>query len=49
MRSDDAVETFKRHIEDEESATQTWHPGDGDPDIAVPEFARQSLDVLKNK
>ena len=49
MWSYDAVETFKRHVEYEESAAQTRHPGDRDPDIAVPDFMRQSLDELKNK
>ena len=27
MRSDDAVETFKRHVEYKKSATQTGYPG----------------------
>ena len=29
--SDDAVETFKRHAEYKESATQTWRPSGCDP------------------
>ena len=49
MRSDDTVETFKRHVEYEESVTQTRHRGDCYSDVAVPEFMRQSLNVLKNK
>ena len=38
MRSDDAVETFKRHVEYEESATQTRHPGYFNRQCAVPEL-----------
>ena len=49
MRSDDAVETFKSHIEYEESATQTGSPGNQYPDVAVPEFTGHSLEVYKDK
>ena len=48
MRHDDAVETFKRHIEYEESATQTRRPRNQDPDVTVPEFTRHSLEMFED-
>ena len=49
VRSNDAVETFKCHVQYEESATQTWHPGEHDPDVAVPELTGHSLEMYKDK
>ena len=46
--SDDAVETFKRHTENEQSATQTWRPSGADPQCTIQEGTRWVLQMLKN-
>ena len=46
MRSDDAVESVKGHVYNEESTAETGHPENGYRQSTVPELAGRHLHIL---